>query len=86
MGAGVTLNVGRLHGFLVFLLAFDGSHGSILPGVLRAVKEENFVTSDVECTVLLVCLHSLSFDGLTKDAIAVVTPEIEVDGLGAHWI
>jgi len=86
MSAGVALDVGRLHGLLVLPLAFDGSHGSKLPGVLRSVKEEDVVASDVQTTILLVCRISLSLDGLAEDAVAVVTPEIEVDGMGAHWI
>lgn len=75
MGAGVALDVGSLHSLLILLLVVDASHGSKLPGVLRSVKEEDVVSSDVECTVLLVCCSSFSFDGLAKDAVTVVTPE-----------
>lgn len=55
------------------------SHGGILPRVLTSIEEENVVTLDIETAVELVSLVGPSLDFCTKNPIAVVRPELEVN-------
>ena len=62
------------------------SHGGVLPWVLAAVQEEDVVTCDVEATIVLVGLLSVSWHVLAEDAAAVSWPEGQINGLGAHGL
>jgi len=62
----------------------DLSHGSVLPWVLTAIQEEDVVARDVEATIVLVGILSVSWHVLAEDAAAVPWPEGQIDGLRAH--